>query len=160
MGSPTDKHWKVAMRVLRYLKGTKTMQLKFGNSDPPILKAYCDSNWGNCLNTRKSVSGFSIFLGNSLVSSKTKKQATVSRSSGKAEYWTIAATTAELLWILHLLRDFNIKIQEPILLSCDNKSAIQMLLNPTHHEKNKHVNIDCHFAIQFEEKGIHSVTLH
>lgn len=93
MGSPTYKHWKVAMRVLRYLKGTKTMQLRFKNTPHIVLRVYCDSGWGNCPDTRKLVSRFCIFLGNNLVSWKTKKQATISRSSAEAEYIAIVSTT-------------------------------------------------------------------
>lgn len=74
---PTDKCWKIVLRVLKYLKGTRFMQLKFDRAPITKLQAYCDFVWGSYLDTRKSIYGFCIFLGNNLLSRKTKKQATV-----------------------------------------------------------------------------------
>lgn len=41
---PTDKHWRIVFRVLKYLKGTQTMQLRFDKLETHILKTYCDSD--------------------------------------------------------------------------------------------------------------------
>lgn len=73
MAAPTDHHMKVAMRLLRYLKGTQNMQLRFSNNAALKVKAYCDSDWGSCLDTKRSITGYCIFLGNSLISWKAKK---------------------------------------------------------------------------------------
>jgi hypothetical protein len=73
--------------------------------------------------TRRSLIGYCIFMGHSLVSWKTKKQPTVSRSSIEAEYRSMAATTCELLWLSYLLKELKIDVQNPVTLFCDNKSA-------------------------------------
>ena len=89
-----------------------------------MLVAYSDVDWAGCLDTRRSTSGYSIYLGNNLVSWSAKKQPTVSRSSCESEYRALATTAAKLLWVTHLLHDLKVPIsQQPLLLS-DNKSVI------------------------------------
>lgn len=67
-----------------------------------------------------------IFIGNSLVSWKSKKQTTVSRSSSEDEYRAMAAAITEIQWHIYLLRDFGITTSTPALLSCDNTSTIHI----------------------------------
>ncbi|KAL0444536.1 UNVERIFIED_CONTAM: Retrovirus-related Pol polyprotein from transposon RE2 [Sesamum latifolium] len=83
---PCDDHWRAALHVVRYLKGTSATGLFFPCSNSFRLTAYCDAEWASCVDTWRSISGFCVFLGSALMSWKSKKQATVSRSSAKAEY--------------------------------------------------------------------------
>ena len=80
-----------------------------------------------------------------MVSWKSKKQTTVSRSSTEAEYQAMAATTSELLWLQQLLTDLGVTSSSPMLLFCDNHVAVHIASNPTFHEMTKHIEIDCHF---------------
>ncbi|KAL0454835.1 UNVERIFIED_CONTAM: Retrovirus-related Pol polyprotein from transposon RE1 [Sesamum latifolium] len=141
---PREPHWDAAIHLVRYLKGTSSLGLFFGADSPLTLSAFSDSNWASCLDTRRSVTGYCIFLGGSLVSWKTKKQATVSRSSAEAEYRSMASTVCELLWISYILSDFGIPVSSPIPFHCDNKAAIHITENPVFHERTKHLDIDCH----------------
>ncbi|XP_023754735.1 uncharacterized mitochondrial protein AtMg00810-like [Lactuca sativa] len=145
--SPTDTHWQAALQVLKYLKGTPSKGLFFDkkSSDITIL-AYSDSDWALCKDTRRSLTGYCIFLGSSLISWKTKKQKTMSRSSCEAEYRSLAATVCEPLWISYILRDLKIKMHIPVTLWCDNKAAIHITENPIFHERTKHLDIDCHLV--------------
>ena len=77
----------------------------FPTSSTLQLKAFNDSDWVGCVDTRRSITGYSVDLGNSLISWKFKKQATVSRSSSEAEYRTLASATCELQWLTHLLNN-------------------------------------------------------
>ncbi|KAJ0627129.1 putative RNA-directed DNA polymerase [Helianthus annuus] len=99
MHSPTEGHLKLAFHLLRYLKTAPGRGLLFSKGQSFDLTVFADSDWAKCLVTRKSVTGFCVFLGNSLVSWKSKKQSTVSRSSAEAEYRSMCAAACESVWI-------------------------------------------------------------
>lgn len=86
-----------------------------------------------------------MFLGDSMISLKAKKQQTFSKSSAEAEYRALASTASELVWIRQLLQDFQIISSAPALIFCDNQAALHIANNPIFHERTKHIEIDCHF---------------
>ena len=108
MHQPRKPHWDATVRILRYIKGTPGQGLLFPASNNLSLKAFCDSDWGGYRATRRSVIGYCIFLGNSLVSWKSKKQTNVSRSSAEAEYRVMANTYLELTWLRYILQDLKV----------------------------------------------------
>ncbi|KAL0411028.1 UNVERIFIED_CONTAM: Retrovirus-related Pol polyprotein from transposon RE2 [Sesamum latifolium] len=150
---PRQPHWDAALYLVCYLKGSSTLGLFFAaNSSFPLI-AYSDSDWASCLDIRRSVTGYCIFLGASLISWKTKKQATVSRSSAEAEYRSMGSTVCELLWIGYILAEFGISLDSPIPFHCDNKAAIHITENPVFHERTKHLDIDCHLVRDQFKRG-------
>jgi len=115
------------------------------------LKGFCHSDWASCLETRRFVTGFYIFLGDSLIFGRSKKQDTVSRSSSEAEYRALASTTCENQWLSYLLRDLHIVPQAIVVLFCDNKYALHLAANPMFHEHNE---IDCHVVREKVRDGV------
>ncbi|GKA84712.1 uncharacterized mitochondrial protein-like protein [Tanacetum coccineum] len=89
----------IALRVLRYLKGSPRCGVQFYKKSDLKIKAYADADWAKCSKTRRSVTGFCIFLGKTLVSWKSKKQATISKSSYEAEYRSMSSASSEVVWL-------------------------------------------------------------
>lgn len=141
---PTDTHMQAALRVLKYVIGNPGLGLFYSVDTDLCLNAFADADWGTCLDTRRSVSGYCVYLGTSLICWKSKKQQVVSRSSTEAEYRSLADVTREILWLHQLLADFRVKVTSTTKLFCDNKSAIYIATNPVFHERTKHIEIDCH----------------
>ncbi|XP_070021411.1 uncharacterized protein [Nicotiana sylvestris] len=84
MQSPREPHLKAALHVLRYLKVDPTLGIFLSNSPDYTLRAYYDSDWAACPDSRRSVSGYVVLFGESAISWKSKKQDTVSLSSAEA----------------------------------------------------------------------------
>ena len=144
--SPRQKHWDAATRLVRYLKGSPGQGILLSSRNDLKLSVYCDSDWAACPLTRRSLSGYIVMLGNSLISWKTKKQKTVSRSSAEAEYRSMALAFCELIWTKAVLESLGVAQSSPMSLFCDNKAALHIAANPVFHERTKHIEADCHFV--------------
>jgi len=148
MAAPCTTHYAAVLRILRYVKGTLFKGLHFPFNSSLELKAYSDSDWARDLIGRCSTTGYCFFLGDSIISWHSKKQTLVARSSIEAEYRALADTTSELIWLRWLLKDLGAHQSMPMIVYCDNRSAIQIAHNDVFHERTKHIEVDCHFIRQ------------
>jgi hypothetical protein len=146
MHAPQDVHWNLVKRILRYLRGTITHGITISATPSTTLKAYSDADWAGCPDTRRSTSGYCIFLGDSLVSWSSKRQTTTSRSSAEAEYRAVANAAAECCWLHNLLQELHVVVDKATVIYCDNVSAVYLSENPVHHRRTKHIELDIHFV--------------
>jgi hypothetical protein len=96
---PWEPHLTAMKRILHYLQGTPDYGLLLRRSSGSDLIVYTDADWAGCPDTRRSMSGYAVFLGDNLVSWSVKRQTVVSRSSAEAEYRAVANGVAEATWL-------------------------------------------------------------
>ncbi|GKA93508.1 ribonuclease H-like domain-containing protein [Tanacetum coccineum] len=146
MHDPREPHFSALKRILRYVQGTLDYGLQLFSSTTDSLIAYSDADWAGCPTTRRSTSGYCVFLGNNLLSWSSKRQPTLSRSSAEAEYRGVANAVAETCWIRNLLRELHTPLSSATIVYCDNVSAVYLSSNPVQHQRTKHIEIDIHFV--------------
>ena len=146
MHDPRLSHLALLKRVLRYVRGTTSFGIELHASPSVEVHAYSDADWAGCPDTRRSTSGFCVYLGDSLISWSSKRQPTVSRSSAEAEYRGVANAVAECVWLRQLLLELGCSIDKATIVYCDNISAVYMATNPVHHKRTKHIELDIHFV--------------
>ncbi|GKB00556.1 ribonuclease H-like domain-containing protein [Tanacetum coccineum] len=146
MHDPREPHLSALKRILRYVRGTLSYGLQLYSSTTSSLVAYSDADWAGCPTTRRSTSGYCVFLGNNLLSWSSKRQFTLSRSSAEAEYRGVANAVAETCWLRNLLRELHTPLATATLVYCDNVSAVYLSSNPVQHQRTKHIEIDIHFV--------------
>ncbi|WVZ85267.1 hypothetical protein U9M48_032214 [Paspalum notatum var. saurae] len=146
MHDPRDFHFALIKRILHYIKGCTEFGLHLSRFPCDQLLAYSEADWAGCPDTRKSTSGFCIFLGSNLLSWSSKRQHTVSRSSAEAEYRAVANAVAEMCWLRQLLCELHHPLKKATVVYCDNISAVYLSSNPVQHQRTKHIEIDLHFV--------------
>ncbi|GJU25796.1 hypothetical protein Tco_1164417 [Tanacetum coccineum] len=148
----TEKHLKKVKRIFRYLRQTINMGLWYSKDSAFELIAYSDADHAGCNDDCKSTSGGIQFLGDKLVSWSFKKQDCTSMSTTKAEYVSLSACYAQVIWMRTQLLDYRFRYNK-IPMYYDLKSAIAISCNPVQHSRTKHINIRYHFIKEHVKKG-------
>ncbi|GJY43912.1 ribonuclease H-like domain-containing protein [Tanacetum coccineum] len=159
MHDSREPHYTALKRILRYIRGTLDHGLQLYRSPTTQLVAYSDADWAGCPATRRSTSGYCVFLGDNLISWSSKRQHVLSRSSAESEYRGVANVVAKTTWVRNLLRELLVPLQSATLVYCDNVSAVYLSSNPVQHQRTKHIEIDLHFVRDFVARG-HVRVLH
>ncbi|XP_014660695.1 uncharacterized protein LOC106804346 [Setaria italica] len=162
IATPVDTHAKLSVclfmhdlceprmalikRILCYVKGTLSSGLHIIIGPVQSLTAYSDANWACCPNSRRSISSFSIYLSDNLLSWSSKCQSTVSHSNAEVEYRAVAPAAAYYCWLRQLHQELHVPLASATVVYYDNVSAVYMTTNPVHHWCTKHIEIDIHFA--------------
>ena len=149
-----DTHWKAAIHVVRYLKGTRDYELELGGDEGSHLVGYTDSDYANCPDTRRSISGYCFSLGSGLISWMSKKQSTTATSSTEAEYMAAASATKEAVWIRNVLLNLDHGQHNPTPIFIDNRGARILTEDPSFHQRAKHIEVQHHYSRECYERGI------
>ncbi|GBP91136.1 Copia protein [Eumeta japonica] len=104
---PTNEHWVALKRVMRYLKGTMNMKLVYKRNVDEKISGYCDSDWANDIEDRKSCTGYIFLFQGAAINCDSKKQQTIALSTSEAEYMTLASAIQEALWLKQLADEFQ-----------------------------------------------------
>jgi hypothetical protein len=155
MQNPGRTHWEAVKRVIRYLKGTKDAKLTIGRGgtfawaledkrERRGLEGFSDAD-GNSQEHRHAISGYAFTIDGGAVSWNSKKQSLVSLSTTESEYVAVTHASKEAIWIRMFISDVFRPLTSPVLLYCDNMSAIDVAKNDRYHARTKHIDIRYHF---------------
>ncbi|XP_019052161.1 PREDICTED: uncharacterized protein LOC104591226 isoform X1 [Nelumbo nucifera] len=140
-----QSHMTAVRRIICYVRDTTSQGLFFSSSSSIQLRVYADADWAGCPDTRRSTTRWCVFMGDSLISWKCKKQQTLSKSSTEVEYRAMSSACGEIVWLKSLFIDLGISLPTPIPLYANNTNTIKIASNPVFYERTKHIEVDCHF---------------
>lgn len=146
MHDPKVEHMEALKRILQHLQGTLHFGLHLCKSSISFLVSYTDSDWGRYPDTRRSTSGYCVFLEDNLISWSSKHQPTLSKSSAEAEYRGVANVVSESCWVRNLLLELHRPITKANLVYCNNVSVTYLSGNIIQHQPTKHIEMDIHFV--------------
>nr|GEU34197.1 retrotransposon protein, putative, unclassified [Tanacetum cinerariifolium] len=149
---PIEKHLKEVKRIFRYLRGTVNTGLWYTKDSGFELTGFSDADYAGCKDTFKSASGGAHFLREKLVSWPSKKQNCTALSTTKAEYVSLSACCAQVLWMRTQLTDYGFHFKK-IPIYCDSKSSIAISCNQIQHSRTKHIAVRYYFIKEHVKKG-------
>lgn len=131
MHAPYTAHMHALKHIIHYVQGTLHNGLHLTKYAATRISSYTDADWGGYPTTRRSTSGYCVFLGDNLISWSSKCQPTLSRSCVEAEYRSIANVVSETCWLHNLLLELHCSLFKATIVYCDNVSAIYLSSNPS-----------------------------
>lgn len=150
---PTERDWKAAKRVVRYLKGTKQFKLEFRPGDGWDLVGYSDADWAGDQRSRRSTTGFIYFVGSGPVAWVSRRQSSVSLSSMEAEYIALSEASQELIWLRRLLNEIGEDISMATTVYEDNQSCLSFVKAERTSKRSKHIDTKMHFVKDLCDRG-------
>jgi hypothetical protein len=104
------------------------------------LSGFTDSDHAGDLDTRRSVSGWGVFLSGMLIAWGSKRQSVVTLSSTEAEWYAATQLAQQLLWSRSILGELGFNQEEAIVIHEDNNACIYAAHN-SHYKKMRHVDV-------------------
>ena len=151
MNNPGQEHWTAAKRVLRYLKGTSSLGVRFYNDADPLV--YTDSDWAGDPDQRRSTGGFVFMMGGGPISwASHRSKSSSALSAVEAEYVAMSRAAREASWTNQLIGELT-GIDQSIVMRCDNQGAAAMAANRRTDARTKHIDVKYHYTRDMVENG-------
>ena len=115
---------------------------------------FCDSDYATVKDTRKSVTGYVVYLNGVPISWKSRSQRAVILSTAESEYYAISEVCSELIFVKNMLEFLGVKLELPIIVHVDNVGAIYLAKNQVLSNRTKHIGVRYHFVREYIEDGI------
>ena len=158
--NPGILHFQAVDNIFGYLNKYLDLGITYTgvNNYNLIIKAYSDSDWGNCLDRRRLTTGCITTLGNNLISWGVTLQKSVALSSTEAEYMAITECSKETIYLQNIINELNNSLQLKILINIpvileDNTSAIKLGYNAEFHKRTKYIDIKYYYIRELVENN-------
>ena len=142
LANPTPEHMSAARRVARYLYHNREKGIVFNRTNDTLL-GFSDSNFCNCIDTRRSTGGHVFTHYGAPISWTSKLQHSISHSTAEAEIRALNECAREAIWLRRLAAEVTgsrATVCTPTRLHCDNRAAEMWTRNPHHHARQKHID--------------------
>ena len=124
--NPGQAHWK-QVHVFKYLAGTKDLSLCYGpGQDGTSLQLYSDADYAGDVDSARSASGHTVFIGKCLVNWSSKQQPVVAKSTTEAEYIAANEAGSDGVWFRNFTSELGYPPMGATPLWLDNQSAIRV----------------------------------
>ncbi|KAG8235829.1 hypothetical protein J437_LFUL016090 [Ladona fulva] len=150
---PTRGDWKSVKHILRYLRGTDNLCLRYEKKGQPI-KVYCDASW-NSEPKGKSIGGFVVIFAGGALTWHSKKQSCVATSTEESELISMSEAVREVKWLRNLFAELGQSkfLERPCIVNCDNTQAMRLGLTGVVTKRSKHIDLKYHFCNEQVEVG-------
>jgi hypothetical protein len=135
-----EEHWKCIGRVVGYLKSKKTFTLTMRSPEELRCISLCDSNYAQCEETRRSISGGLDTLGGCLLDWLSKKQPIVGLSTTEVELISYTERVQATRFISQLLNELIVEEPTAVILE-DNAGCIFLIRNQKTESRTKHIAV-------------------
>jgi hypothetical protein len=122
MSKPSNCSWAALKRLARFFTGLPRLVYRYAPQKVEAVDVYVDTDWAGCARTRKSTSGGCVMMGRHAIKTWASTQATVSLSSGEAEFNGVLKGSGIGLGYQSLLADLGLTI--PLRVWTDSSAAI------------------------------------
>ncbi|KAL8106255.1 hypothetical protein AgCh_029879 [Apium graveolens] len=153
MAKPTEMHYQVAKRVLKYLKGTTNFGILYKRGEVGALVGFTDSDYAGDVDDRKSTSGYVFLINGAVVAWSSKKQPIVTLSTTESEFIAAASCACQAVWMRRILQELGFVQEGGTTIMCDNSSTIKLTSNPVLHSRSKHIDVRFYFLRDLVHEG-------
>ena len=127
--TPTKHHWVGVKTVLRYLNGTRDLELFYSGNQDPILLGYTDAGYLSDPHNGRSQTSFVFLQGGTIISWKSSKQTLVSTFANHSEIIALYEASRECVWlhrmINHIIQSCGISaLETPTIIFEDNAACV------------------------------------
>ena len=143
--NPTANHWSALKQLLRYLKYTVDYCLTYGVNKEFILSAYTDSGFATDIDNCRSPGGYVFFMGDSMISHKSKWFQSVYHSSTEAEMASLHLCTSNAIWLRKLVSSFGYSSEAPTVIYEDNQGALDYVSSKQRAGRMRHIDVSFHW---------------
>jgi hypothetical protein len=166
MAAPTSLHLARMFRVMNYVRHTA----QFGNYINPgliwdglnrniefIISGRSDAEYASDPETRRSVSGGTVFLCNTVIFAFSRMQKCVTLSVTEAEFVAAVEVVQNMLFAWRVLSSMGLKVRMPMVIEVDNKGAVDLVNSWTATGRTRHIATRINFLRELKEQGLISV---
>ena len=153
VSNPGKAHWKNVQHIIRYINGTRDHGIIYRPGSSMEIRSSVDADWAGCKATRKSTSGWVIFLAGGPVLWKSSKQSIIARSVFESELTALYSHLGDVQWMRDLMEFWGFK-QKPTIVDIDNEDVYRRCQELKLTQLNRHIGIRYSSVCEMYDAGV------